>query len=156
VRSTFEQISDREVAFTRLLDAAREIVWKALTEPRHLERWWGPNGFSITTHEFAFVPGGVWRFVMHDPAGTDNPNRVVFREIDPPSRLVYENRWDLPGWPLDFIGTITLVAVGPNTRLTIHLAFEDATAFQTAIERYGVLKGGTETLERIAECLQEG
>ena len=156
MRSTFAQISDREVAFTRLFDASRETVWKAWTELRHLERWWGPNGFSITTHEFAFVPGGVWRFMMHDPDGTDNPNRVVFREIDAPSRLVYENRWDLPGAPLAFMGTITLVAVGANTRLTIHLRFDDAAAFQTAVERYGVLKGGTETLDRIADHLQQG
>ena len=81
------------------------MIW---TELRHLHRWWGPAGFTTTTHEFAFVPGGVWRFVMHGPDGTDYPNRIVFREIDPPARIVYENGWDLPGVPLDFTVVVTL------------------------------------------------
>ena len=153
VPSTFEQLSDREVAFTRDLDASRERIWRAWTEPRHLDRWWGPNGFSVTTEAFAFVPGGVWRSVMHAPDGTHNPSRVVFREIDPPSRLVFENRWESPA-PLEFTGTMTLEPVGQGTRLSLRLTFADAAAFQVAVETYGVLDGGTQTLDRLADLLQ--
>lgn len=149
--SQLDRPSDREVTFWRLLDASRELVWQVWSDLTHLHQWFGPAGFTTTTHEFAFVPGGVWRFIMHGPNGTDYPNRIVFREIVPPSRLVYENGWDLPGAPLDFGVVVTFEAEGPKTRLSIHMTFRDAEALKTAVERYGVLEGGTQTLGRIAQ-----
>ena len=118
--SSAERLSDREVVFTRLVDAPRERVWMIWTDVRHLHRWWGPAGFTTTTHEFTFAPDGVWRFVMHGPDGTDYPNRIVFRELDPPARIVYENGWDLPGAPLDFTVVVSFVPDGMKTRLPSH------------------------------------
>jgi uncharacterized protein YndB with AHSA1/START domain len=152
--SALEQPSDREVIFSRLLDAPQELVWRAWTDPEHVHQWFGPAGFTTTTDEFEFVPGGVWRFIMHGPDGTDYPNRIVFREIVPPSRLVYENSWDLPGAPLDFRVVCEFVADANRTNLSIHMTFRDAEAFKTAVERYGVLDGGTQTLDRIAQYLR--
>lgn len=145
------QVSDREVKFSRVLDAPRELVWKVWSTPEHLHRWFGPSGFTTTTHEFSFVPDGEWRFIMHGPDGTDYPNRVVFREIDPPSRLVYDNGWDLPGAPLDFSVVVDFTPEGAGTRISLHMTYENADAFKTAVERYGVLEGGTQTMERLAE-----
>jgi uncharacterized protein YndB with AHSA1/START domain len=150
-----ERLSDREVVFTRLVDAPPERIWTIWTEPRHLHRWWGPSGFSTTTHEFTFAPGGVWRFVMHGPDGTDYPNRIVFHEIDPPSRIVYENGWDLPGAPLDFTVVVTFDPHGEKTRFSLHMTFRDAGALRTAVERYGVMHGGTQTLDRLAQYAEE-
>lgn len=150
-----ERPSEREVVFTRLLAAPSELVWEVWTDPRHLHEWYGPAGFTTTTHEFSFVPGGVWRFIMHGPDGIDYPNRVVFREIDAPRRLVYDNGWDLPGAPLDFTVVVTFVPDGARTRLSIHMTYRDAESMKTAVERYGVLEGGVQTLERIAEYLSE-
>jgi uncharacterized protein YndB with AHSA1/START domain len=145
-----ERPSDREVIFSRLIDAPREVVWSVWTDLRHLHAWFGPAGFTTTTNEFSFVEGGVWRFVMHGPDGTAYPNRVVFRKIVPPSRLVYENGWDLPGAPLDFTVVVTFVPDGEKTRFSIHMTYRDAEALRIAVERYGVLEGGTQTLDRLA------
>lgn len=152
--SVVERPSDREVVFSRVFAASRELLWKAWSEPRHLHRWFGPAGFTTTTHEFAFVPGGVWRFVMHAPDGTDVPNRIVFRELDPPARLVYDNSWDLPDAPVDFTVVVTFVAADEGTRLSIHMTFPSVDAMRTAVERYGVLDGGTQTLDRIDAYLR--
>ena len=149
-RSLRWQLSDREVVFTRLLDAPRELVWKVWSEPVHLHEWFGPAGFTTTTHEFSFVPGGVWRFIMHGPDGTDYPTRITFREIDAPSRLVYDNSWDLPDAPVDFTAFAIFRADGAKTRLSFHMVFASAEAFETAVERYGVLDGGIETFDRLA------
>ncbi|MEJ0044371.1 MAG: metalloregulator ArsR/SmtB family transcription factor [Rhizomicrobium sp.] len=46
------------IAFTRLLDVPRELVWKVWTDPRHVTQWWGPTGFSVTTHAISVKPGG--------------------------------------------------------------------------------------------------
>lgn len=151
--SMIEQPSDHEVVFWRLLDAPRELVWSVWTEPRHLQHWFGPEGFTTVTHEFAFVPGGVWRFNMYGPHGADFPNRIVFREIEPPSRLVYENGWELPGAELTFTVVVTLGSEGDRTRLTLRFTFRDAEALKVAVERYGVRDGGTQALDRMAAYL---
>src|SRR6478609_12072881 len=145
--------SDREVRFVRLLDAPPALVWSIWSEPRHLHAWFGPAGYSVTTEAFDFRPGGEWRFVMHAPDGTDIPNRIRFLELQAPDRLVYENGWDLPGAPLDFLVTWTFVPAGTRTRLEVRMTFEDPAALKTAVERYGVSQGGPSTIARIVEYL---
>ena len=61
-------------------------MWEVWTTPEHLHAWYGPTGFTLTTHEFSLFPGGEWRFIMHGPDGTDYRKRTVFREIAPPSQ----------------------------------------------------------------------
>src|SRR5471032_310818 len=54
--------SAREVVFSRLIAAPVALVWEIWSNVRHLHEWFGPAGFTTTTQEFAFTPGGVWRF----------------------------------------------------------------------------------------------
>jgi hypothetical protein len=116
------------------------------------------------TRAAALEPGlmqaRVWQVLGDLLSG--NPDRcatlslgpyVVFREIVPPSRLVYEDGWDLPGAPLDFVVVVTLLPEGKRTRFSIHMTFRDAAAMKTAVELYGVLQGGTQTLDRLAHYL---
>ena len=58
---------------TPVSDAPGDLVWSAWTDPAHLTQWCGPDGFTPSTSADAFRPGGVWRFVMHDPDGRDYP-----------------------------------------------------------------------------------
>jgi uncharacterized protein YndB with AHSA1/START domain len=146
--------SGREVVFSRLIVAPVALVWEIWSSVRHLHEWFGPAGFTTTTQEFTFVPGGVWRFTMHGPDGTDYPNRIVFLTIEPKTRIVYENSWDLPDAPLDFTVVVTFAAEGEGTRLILHMTFANDAAMQIAVERYGVLSGGIETFERIAEYVE--
>src|SRR5258706_7128695 len=75
----------------RVFDAPRELVWKVWTEPEHIGKWWGPNGFTTTTHKMEVKAGGVWRFVMHGPDGRDYQNKITFIEVVKPERLVYKH-----------------------------------------------------------------
>jgi uncharacterized protein YndB with AHSA1/START domain len=147
---SFEQPSTHEVVFARYYQAPPERVWKAWSELDQLEQWYGPDGYTITTQEFSFTPGGSWRFVMHGPDGRDNPNLVVFREIVPARKLVYQNSWELPGAPVDFILTVSFTPRAGGTQLRLHMDFGTAAGMQSAITRYGVVEGGTQTLERLA------
>ena len=83
--------SDREIVVTRVFDAPRALVFKLWTDPEHLAHWWGLNGFTITNYEMDVRLGGVWRFVMHGPNGVDYQNKVVYREVVEPERLVYSH-----------------------------------------------------------------
>ncbi len=84
-------ISDNEIVSERLVNASPEQIFDAYSNPERLARWWGPNGFTSTFHEFEFRPGGKWRFTLHGPDGTDYPNESEFKEIEKPNRIVLEH-----------------------------------------------------------------
>jgi uncharacterized protein YndB with AHSA1/START domain len=83
-----ESTADRELFTLRVIDAPRERVFKAFSDPNHLAKWWGPKGFTNTFDEFDLRPGGVWRFVMHGPDAANFPNESVFVEVAVPERVV--------------------------------------------------------------------
>ena len=64
---------DREIVMSRVIDAPRELVFAAWSDPSHLPRWFGPKGFKIETFEIDVREGGVWRFNMGGPDGTVYP-----------------------------------------------------------------------------------
>ncbi len=47
-----------EIVICRTFAAPRELVWQAWTDPRHVGQWWGPAGYTTTTHAMDFRPGG--------------------------------------------------------------------------------------------------
>lgn len=121
---TSADLAEREIVTTRVFDFPRALVWRAWTEPDHLARWWGPNGFTNTFHAFDLRPGGDWRFVMHGPDGTDYKNHSIFLEIAPPERLVFDH---VSGHL--FRATTTLEAVEANhTRVTYRMLHPTAEA----------------------------
>lgn len=147
--------SDREIRFSRTVEAPIDLVWSIWRDPRHLHRWFGPTGFQNTTEVFDFRVGGEWRFMMHAPDGRHIPNRIVFTELLPPTRLVYTNGWDSPGKELQFTVAWSFRAEGPaRTRIEILMTYADAAALKVAVEHYGVNPGGPQTLERIAAELE--
>jgi len=81
--------SDREVAMTRVFDAPRHLVFKAWTTPEHMMRWWGPQGFTCLSCAIDLRVGGTWRLAMRSPAGVEDRQRGVFREIVEPERIVF-------------------------------------------------------------------
>jgi uncharacterized protein YndB with AHSA1/START domain len=144
----------REIAITRVVDAPRELVWQAMTDPRHLVQWWGPRGFTTTVETMEVRPGGSWILTMHGPDGTDYPNRSVFQEVVYPERIVFVHGGSRPGGPeADFIGTWTFTPVGNQTRIFIHMLFPTAEARDTVVREYGAIEGGKQTLERLSEHL---
>lgn len=86
--------SDCEIVITRIFNAPRELVFKAWTEPKHIEQWWGPKGFTTRVEQMDFRPGGTWRYVMCGPDGTEYPGNGVFKEVVPPERIVATDQFD--------------------------------------------------------------
>ncbi len=113
----------REFTLTHVLDAPRELVWRAWTEPEQLARWWGPEGITtpLQTIEMDVRPGGVFRLTMVlDADGSEFPSDMTFREVTEPERLVY-------GWEAQRgLGagevTVTFADLGDKTEMTTHFA----------------------------------
>ena len=70
-----------EIVTTRIVNAPKALVYKAWTNPVHLIKWWGPNGFTNTFHEFDLREGGRWSFIMHGPDKKNYPNESIFLKI---------------------------------------------------------------------------
>ena len=120
-QSTPAGAEPEEIVSVRVIDAPREKVFKAFSDPTHLASWWGPSGFRNTFEDFDFRPGGIWRFTMHAADGTDYPNRSVFLDIQEPSRIVFEHES-----PHVFRMNISLRDEGGRTRLEWRMRFESA------------------------------
>ena len=82
------EISGNDTLFTRIIDAPRDLVWKAWTDPKHLAKWWGPHVMTNPVCEVDLRPGGTFRIVMRDPKGIDYPITGVYVEIVVPERIV--------------------------------------------------------------------
>jgi uncharacterized protein YndB with AHSA1/START domain len=137
---------------SRVLDAPRALVFSVWTDPKHLAQWWGPNGFTTTTHSHDFRPGGVWRFVMHGPDGRDYQNRITYDEIVPPKRIVYRHDGGDDVEPVQFTQTVTFEDLGNGqTLLTWHGTFPSAEERARVIREYGADKGLVQTMARLAE-----
>jgi uncharacterized protein YndB with AHSA1/START domain len=146
---------DREIFIMRELDAPRELVWKAMTDPKHVVNWWGPRGFTTTIEKMDVRPGGEWKHVMHGPDGSDYPNKSVFKEVVKPERIVFSHGGRRKGGPgTRFIATWTFDALAAKkTRVSIHMVFPSMVARDFVVKEFGAIEGGKQTLERLGEYL---
>jgi uncharacterized protein YndB with AHSA1/START domain len=144
-------LAARSLVVERTFDARRELVWEAFTEVKHLDQWWGPNGFRNDTSAMKLEVGGTWRYVMHGPDGKVWPNWIRYQDIRKPERLVYDHggETDEPAFHV----TITFAEVGKKTKVTMTSLFPTVEALE-AVKKYGVVEGGQQTLARLAGRLQ--
>jgi uncharacterized protein YndB with AHSA1/START domain len=147
--------AEREIVQSRLLNAPRELVFAVWTDPKQIVQWWGPRGFTTTSHEMSVTPGGVWRFVMHGPDGRDYKNKIIFTEVVKPERLVYRHAGEEEHEDVRFHVTVTFQAEGRKTLLTMRSLFETAQMRDEVVTKYGALEGGKQTLERLAEFVEQ-
>jgi uncharacterized protein YndB with AHSA1/START domain len=145
-------VPDRHLVITRIIDAPRRLVFKAWTEPEHVARWWGPQGFTTTFCDMDIRPGGKFRICMRSPNGTDHWKRGVYREIAAPERIVFTFAWeDAAGNPgHELLTTITFAEHGNKTKLTLHQA-----VFATVEACNDHHRGWTSCLQRFADYMTD-
>lgn len=157
------EVPDRSLIITRDLDAPRELVWRAWTEPEHFMRWWGPFDFTAPVCRIDLRVGGRYLAAMRDSSGRDYYSTGEYREIAPPERLVYTDSFAdadgniVPGshygiddFPLETMVTVVLEDLGGGrTRMTMTHAGIPAgrTADDTAT-------GWAQSFEKLAASLR--
>lgn len=139
---------DREVVNTRLIDAPRERVFAAFSDPEQLVKWWGPNGFTNTIKKFEFREGGDWHLTMHGPDGTNYRNESVFVAVDPPERIVYDHLRTMHHFLMEMIFS----DVDGKTRLTWRQRFESAAEFEKV--KAFVPEANEQNFDRLEEHLR--
>ncbi|MCA9277050.1 MAG: SRPBCC domain-containing protein [Phycisphaerales bacterium] len=142
--------SDTEIVIERTLQAPPAVVWSAWDSADHLGKWWGPDGFTMTTKSFDFRPGGQWRYVMHGPDGTDYPNLITYLEIDEPNRIVYKLGGDVESEPVNFVTEVEFIVLDDlRTKVTMHMSFPDKEARDFVIREYNAAEGGKQHLANL-------
>ena len=81
---------DCEIVSTRIFNVSNELLFRAWAEPKHLENWWGPAGFTNTFNEFDFRVGGKWSFIMHGPDKGNYANECEFIKIEKSSLIAWK------------------------------------------------------------------
>jgi uncharacterized protein YndB with AHSA1/START domain len=149
MKSDTQPLEGRSVTITRVFDAPRNLVWKALTDPAHLKHWWGPNGFTTPVCEVDVRPGGAMRVHMQGPDGTIYPMQGTYQEVVEPERLVSLQAPE----GFEVLTTITLEEQGEKTKLTMHAVVVKATP-ESAWAIDGMEQGWTESLQRLEAYLK--
>jgi uncharacterized protein YndB with AHSA1/START domain len=157
----------QEFVITRVFDAPRELVWKAFTEPQRMKEWWGPKGVTITRSEMDLRPGGSYHYAMRTPDGNTMWGKFVYREITPPSRMVFVSSFSdeaggvtrhpmAPTWPLEMLSIFSFEEEGGKTRFTVRWSPLNASEEERAAFAAGhasMQQGWGGTLDKLAAFL---
>ena len=150
-RSSVADVGSKDLVIERVFDAPRERMFDMFTRPEHLEKWFGPKMVGHPVTEFEARPGGKIFIGERSASGTlylagevreiERPSRLVFafhfanekgERVSPPSRAGLPAAWDA-----EMVTTVTLIAEGQRTRVTITAHRTGVTDEWLAGARYG-------------------
>lgn len=144
--------TDRELVLTRLIEAPREKLYRAWTDPELLKQWFAPKPYITPVAELDVRPGGLAFIVMRGPDGQDLPNRGVYLEVEPNERLVstdaFTEAWQPSAKPFMTL-ILTFEKEGAGTRYTArvrHWTVED----REAHEKMGFHEGWGRCTDQLA------
>ncbi|MET1080998.1 MAG: SRPBCC domain-containing protein [Pseudomonas sp.] len=144
------------LVISRLIDAPRERVFQAWTDPAELVHWWGPHGFSTPLCELDVRPGGEFRLHMRSPEGEVYPIRGRYHEVVCPELLVYSDDWEEGFRPSqDSHVQVQFTEQADKTLLTVRSLFASVEE-REAMEQQGLIEGWLEGLERLESHLAKG
>jgi uncharacterized protein YndB with AHSA1/START domain len=140
------------ISIQRVYNAPIASVWQAWTSQQEVCQWWGPRGFTLTTHSHDLQTGGHWHYTMHGPDGTEFENTTQYLEVIPLQSMVYDHGGHKDRPPLFRVTARFSEEAGGRTQLDMSMAFESA---QVAAQMKLFIRqaGGETTWDRLAEYL---
>lgn len=129
--------TETTILLERTFDAPKHLVWRTLTEPELVRRWWGCDGSEMTRCEIDLRVGGKWRYEMRLPDGNNVGMSGNYVEIVKPDRIV--NTESMDGYDGSILVTYTLAEAGGKTMLSCH------SECHTQFVRDMIIKTGMET-----------
>lgn len=139
-------------------EAAPERIWQLWSDPRQLERWWGPPGYPATVDTHDLRPGGQVLYYMTTPEGAQPRGFWIIDVVEPPHRLVIRDGFaNDDGTPNTELPTGTMQVTihdigGGKTRMTIENGFPTVEAMEQLLAM-GQEEGMTESLGQIEAIL---
>jgi uncharacterized protein YndB with AHSA1/START domain len=146
-----EILSDTEITMQRSFKAPRELVYRAMTDPDLIPKWWGQRSSTTIVDKLDARVGGEWRFIQRGEDGTEYAFRGTFLELDPPGRIVQTFEFEpMPGHVSTDALTLSEIDGGTLVRID--------SSFTSKEDRDGMLQSGmeggaNETYDRLEELL---
>src|ERR1700678_628900 len=81
----------KDLRFTRVFKAPRQKVFEAFTKREHLVHWGAPKPLTMARWEVDLRPGGKWNYLFRSQEGVEHDCQAIYREVEPPSKLVMES-----------------------------------------------------------------
>jgi uncharacterized protein YndB with AHSA1/START domain len=147
-----EPIASRELLLTRLIDAPRELVFRAWTEPALLTQWFAPLPWTTASAELDVRHGGSSGVVMRSPEGDEFPSRGVYLEVIANERLVFTDAFTKAWEPSEkpfFTCVLTFEDEGGRTRYTAR-ARHWTVADRESHEKMGFHQGWGQATDQLA------
>lgn len=150
---TTNDVKERKMTITRIFNAPRKIVFKAWTDPKQMEQWWGPHRFTSSEGKMDLKPGGKWQIRMDSPelGFKDMWTKGVFKEIVEPEKLVFTTNGSAGNEEagLEALATVTFEEYDGKTKLTLHVVVTKlAPSWEGAFA--GMEQGWSQSLEKLA------
>jgi uncharacterized protein YndB with AHSA1/START domain len=143
--------AERKLTLTRIVAAPRGRVWRLWTEPEHLARWWGPQGFTNPVCETDVRVGGQMFVHVRAPDGAVHRMTATYVEVTPPERLVFlafaEDRGGKVA--LECPTIVTLAEEGGRTLMIVHVHAVGLAASASAMLA-GMDAGWSQSLDKLA------
>jgi uncharacterized protein YndB with AHSA1/START domain len=142
----------QEIITTCVIDAPRELVFKAFVDPLLIPKWWGPKYLTTRVDILDARSGGMWRFVQNDQNGKEYAFHGVFHAITGPAESIVQT-FEYEGVPGHVLmDTILFEDFDGKTRVT------DQAVFQSVADRDGMLAenmeaGSSESMDSLSELL---
>jgi uncharacterized protein YndB with AHSA1/START domain len=147
---------DREIVLSRVIDAPRDQVFLAWVEPKRMFQWFGPRGFRCEVHQASEAkPGAVWRFDMIAPNGKRFDNRMVFIEVTPHERLVFDHGSDMEDDSDRFRVTVTFDEQSDGKTVITLRQLHPSKARRDGTIGFGAVELGYQTLDKLDKYLHE-
>jgi len=150
----------KELTLTRIYDTPREMVWKAWTDPKLVQQWWGPNGVTNPTCEWDATPGGNIHLVMlagrelGPMAGQEWPMTGEFEQLQEPEKIVFTASAIMDDKEvLKHRTTVTLEEQDGKTKMTVHIVVIKTTP-EAAGPLQGMEMGWNQQLDKLGESLK--
>ena len=134
-----------ELRMTRVLDAAKPVVFEAWSKAEYVSRWFTPAPLTTPSCEVDLRNDGVFRVVMRTPDGIEYPMEARFTEVVPDERIVFEAR--IHGG-VEVNTTVTFDEYEGKTTLRVHQVYSRETD-----DTRGARSGWTQTLNQLAAHL---
>ena len=141
----------QDIVITRVFDAPRAVVFRAITDTDLIPNWWGPRRYETIVDRMEVRPGGLWRFLNRDAEGNEYAFKGVYHDIVAPERVVQTFEFEgVPGHVS--LDTATLEEIDGKTK------FVAVSVFQSIEDRDGMVQSGMEggareTYDRLAEVI---
>lgn len=152
-QTTMQVDSERTIVITRSFDARAATVFEAWTSAALVKRWWAPksHGVSVVSCEADVRVGGKYHYVLRHPGG-DIAFSGEYREVTPPTRLVYTQVFEPMADAGAVVVTLTLEEHGGKTRMVATEVYPSREAREAALSS-GMEHGMRETLEQLDELV---